>query len=182
MFIVFLLVILIFSVVYIGFFSPDLEHEREALAIAVIIEDTTKKVNGYYPEGVYVVHVNANMNLEEFPVLSTSRISEKKFVHTSDFLEYVEGTNVESILAGDIKGINSVADYIKFGKKVGLTHLVIDGKSAQPKILNDIFDNEKNYPYILNQFDSKEHGFEYHVKIYKINFELFEKYLENHEQ
>ncbi|KFM18495.1 hypothetical protein AAA799D07_00625, partial [Marine Group I thaumarchaeote SCGC AAA799-D07] len=72
MFIIFLLVILIFSVVYIGFFSPDLEHEREALAIAVIVEETTKKINDYYPEGVYVVHVNANTNLEEFPVLSTS--------------------------------------------------------------------------------------------------------------
>ena len=72
-----------------------------------------------------------------------------------------------------------VKDYIKFGKNVGLTHLVTDGKSAQPNVLNDIFYNEKNYPYLLKQFDSTEHGFKYHMKIYEIDFHLFEKYLEN---
>ena len=130
-FVVFLTGFLIFSLGYLVYFSPDLEH---------------------------------------------------KFVSNTDWLEYLddpEGKNIESLLAGDIKKIDSVEDYIKFGKKVGLTHLVTDGKSAQPRILNDVFYNEKNYPYLLKQFDSTEHGFNYHMKIYKIDFHLFEKYLEN---
>jgi len=161
------------------YFSPDLEHEQEALEIATIIKDTTKKVNGYYPEGVYLIHVVKNTDLEKFPILSPSLPTHNKIVSHFDWLEYVNDPNVKSILADDIQGINSVEDYIKFGGKSGLTHLVTDGISAQPKILNDIFYNEKNYPYILKQFDSTEHGFKYHMKIYKIDFHLFEKYLEN---
>ena len=182
-FVVFLTGFLIFSLGYMVYFSPDLEHEQEALEIATIIKDTTKKVNGYYPEGVYLIHLIKNSDLEEFPVFSTDRPSATdKFVSNYDWLEYLddpEGKSIESLLAGDIKEIDSVESYIKFGKTVGLTHLVTDGKSAQPKILNDVFYNEKNYPYLLKQFDSTEHGFKYHMKIYKINFHLFEKYLEN---
>jgi hypothetical protein len=121
--------------------------------------------------------------LEEFPVISTDRPSATdKLVDSRDWLKHLDNPRIESLLAGDIKEISSVEDYIIFGKKVGLTHLVTDGKSAQPKILNDVFYNEKNYPYLLKQFDSTEHGFKYHMKIYKIDFHLFEKYLENYEQ
>jgi len=182
-FVVFLTGFLIFSLGYLVYFSPDMEHEQEALEIATIIKDTTKKINGYYPEGVYLIHLIKNSDLEEFPVFSTDRPSATdKLVATSNWLKYLDNPRIESLLAGDIKEMDSVESYIIFGKKVGLTHLVTDGKSAQPKILNDVFYNEKNYPYLLKQFDSMEHGFKYHMKIYKIDFHLFEKYLENYEQ
>ena len=76
-FVVILISILIFSVCFLVYLSPDLEHEQEALAIATIIKDTTKKINPYYPEGVYFVHVVKNTDLEEFPVLSTYCTFEK---------------------------------------------------------------------------------------------------------
>ena len=133
-FVVLLIGFLIFSVGYYVYFAPDLEHEQEALAIATIIKDTTKKVNGYYPEGVYFIHVIKNTDLEKFPILSTSLPPHNKIVTHFNWLEYVNDPNVKSILADDIEGINSVEDYIKFGEKSGLTHLVTDGKSAQPKI------------------------------------------------
>jgi len=182
-FVVFLVSILIFSVGYLVYFSPDLEHEQEALAIAIIIKDTTKKINNYYPEGVYFVHAMKFTDLEEFPVLSTDIPSTNKQVSIFDWIEYIKrnlgGYEKGKIYAGDIKEIDSVEDYIIFGKEVGVTHLVIDGKGAQPNVLNDIFYNEKNYPYLLKQFDSTEHGFKYHMKIYEIDFHLFEKYLES---
>ena len=49
------------------------------------------------------------------------------------------------------QGMDSIENYLKFGKKVMLTHLVIDGKSAQPKFLDDVFYNEENHPYLLKQ-------------------------------
>ena len=39
--------------------------------------------------------------------------------------------------------------------------------------LKDVFDNEKNYPYLIKEWDSKNDGFTYHVKIFKINYEIF---------
>tara|TARA_B100000678_G_scaffold241996_1_gene213141 strand:+ start:32 stop:979 length:948 start_codon:yes stop_codon:yes gene_type:complete len=181
-FVVFLMGFLTFSVGYLVYFSPDLEHEQEALAIATIIKDTTKKVNGYYPEGVYFVHVVRNNDLEEFPVLSTANIVEDKQISDRDWIKYRENSSLELIPANDVDEINSVEDYIKFGKEVGVTHLVTDGKGTWPKILNNVFYNEKSYPYLLKQYDSTEHGFKYHMKIYEIDFKLFEKYLENYEQ
>ena len=189
-FVVFLISILIFSVGYVVYFYPDFDHEREALAIAMIVKDTTKNVNTYYPEGVYLVHAIKYTDFEEFPVLSTSMpLSTSGQVSVFDWMEYIDNPDIKSILSGDIEGMDSVEDYIIFGKEaklyapddvsLGLTHLVIDGRSAQPNVLNDIFYNEKNYPYLLKQFDSTEHGFEYHVKIYQIDFHLFEKYLES---
>ena len=174
-FIVFLLGFLILSVGYLAYFGHDWEHEQEAFAIALIIKDTTKKINGYYPEGVYFPYAIKNTDLEEFPVTSTSRPSPDKVVSVND-IPLLEEKDTGRYFAY-LEDMGSVEDFIKFGKEVGLTHVVTDGKSAVPKILNNIFYNEKNYPYLLKQFDSLEHGFKYHLKIYQIDFEIFEKTL-----
>jgi len=173
-FVAFLIIILIFSIGYLVYSSSDLEHEREALSIAITIKDTTKITNTYYPEGVYFLHVVKNTDLDKFPVLSTSRPLNDKQVSIFDLMEYVDNPRIESILAGNSECMDSVEEYVKFGKEVGLTHLVIDGNSAQPKFLNSVFYNEKNYPYLLKQFDSIEHGFKYHMKIFEIDFQIFE--------
>jgi hypothetical protein len=181
-FTIFLIGFLVFSVGYLVYFTTDLEHEREALAIATIVRDMTEKTNEYYPEGVYIVYLDNNAGIEELPILSTTRPNvgaPGKFVKTPDFLEHMNDISKESILVDDIEEINLVKNYIKFGKNVGLTHLVIDGKSALPNILNDVFYNEKNYPYLSKQFDSTEHGFKYDIKIYNIDYQLFEKYFKD---
>ena len=46
-----------------------MEHEREALSIAKIIKDTTKKVNSYYPGEKYLIHVKKYTDLEKMPHL-----------------------------------------------------------------------------------------------------------------
>ena len=137
-----------------------MEHEQEALKIAVIVKDTTKKINEYHPEGAYFIHVIQNTDLEEFPALSNTRPLVVQLTTVSNWIENLDDVQLEYYHAGDANmGMDSIESYIKFGKKVELTHLVIDGKSAQPNVLNDIFYNEKNYPYLLKQFDSMEHGF-----------------------
>jgi hypothetical protein len=134
----------------------------------MIIKDTTKKINSHYPEEQYLIHVQKFSDLEKFPVASTS------IPRSDNFIVSLFDANISAVINTD-----SVEGYIKAAKDEGLTHLVTDGKNAEPKFLNDIFYNEKNYPYLLLQFDSVEHGFKYHLKIYKIDFEIFEKYFGN---
>ena len=167
-FVVFLIGFLLFSAGYLVYFSPDLERENEAFALAMIIKDTTKKINSHYPEEQYLIHVQKFSDLEKFPVASTS------IPRSDNFIVSLFDANISAVINTD-----SVEGYIKAAKDEGLTHLVTDGKNAEPKFLNDIFYNEKNYPYLLLQFDSVEHGFKYHLKIYKIDFEIFEKYFGN---
>ena len=47
------------------------------------------------------------------------------------------------------------------------------------KELKYIFSNEKEFPFLKKVYDSKEGGYNYHVKLFKINYEEFRKYLES---
>ena len=67
---------------------------------------------------------------------------------------------------------DSLESYIEFGKKRGLTHLVIDDGIHQPSFLEDVFAHEEKYPYLLKEFDSRDSGYQYHVKIFRINYEV----------
>jgi len=70
----------------------------------------------------------------------------------------------------------SLEKFIEISKNNGLTHLVVDGNNGMSQFLNDVFYNDKKYPYLVKIFDSVERGYKYHVKIYKIDFSLFDKY------
>ena len=39
---------------------------------------------------------------------------------------------------------------------------------------NYIFFNENEFPYLEKVYDSKEKGYDYHVKLFKINYKEFE--------
>ena len=55
---------------------------------------------------------------------------------------------------------------------MGLTYLVIDDSSRQPVFLHDVFVHEEKYPYLLKEFDSRDSGYQYHVKIFRIDYEV----------
>ena len=55
-----------------------------------------------------------------------------------------------------------------------LTHIVVDDKDSRPQFLKDIYDGNIP-PYLSEAFNSKEHGYDYDVKVYKINFKLFDE-------
>ncbi len=72
---------------------------------------------------------------------------------------------------------SSIEDIIKLGKSKGLSYLVVDNLNDKPNrksFFNDLFYHEEKYPYLVKNFDSKEHGYNYQVKIFKIDYEKFE--------
>ena len=146
-------------------FKDENEHNREAFEIAKEITSRTNVINHSYhmntdclicgqfeiPEAKYYRSANI-ANLQTFPVLS-SEIQDK--------IEWVE-----------LVGHDSLESYIGFGKKQGLTYLVVDDGINQPSFLQDVFIHEEKYPYLLKEFDSKDFGYQYHVKIFRINYEV----------
>ena len=40
-------------------------------------------------------------------------------------------------------------------------------------VLEKIFDNEKEFSYLIKEYDSKENGFNYHLKLFRINYDKF---------
>ena len=69
---------------------------------------------------------------------------------------------------------NSLKEFIEFGKKNELTHLIIDNSQNMPDFLIDVFHNEEKYQYLVKEFDSLEQGYIYHIKKFKINYDMLE--------
>ena len=67
----------------------------------------------------------------------------------------------------------SLDEYIKTVKNNGLSHIITDNNPNRQLFLKDVFLDEEKYPYLLKLFDSKNHGFMHEVKIFKINYEIF---------
>ncbi len=155
--IVFIICIFCGSIVFLEYDKIDYEHEMEAFEIAKEVTKLTNVINHSYhidldvPESKYYRTANLQ-SLQTFPILMND------IPNRIEFVELVEYDSLES--------------YIEFGKNYGLTHLVIDDGIHQPSFLEDVFVHEEKYPYLLKEFDSRDSGYQYHVKIFRINYEV----------
>jgi len=145
------------SIFVINYQVPDYNYEREYLDIAYYVFSEADGVNNYYPEGKYLNLVK--MDVDDFPKLS------KHFAYKSKII----------VDPGAERDVNSILEYIELAKKKNLTHIVTNGNNADPNILNRTFSNEDDYPYLEKIFDSKEQGYQNHVKIFKINFDMIDE-------
>jgi hypothetical protein len=153
-FIVIIFSLLITSISFIEYKKIDIEHEKEALELSYEVVKRTKIFNEYYPESQYVI-IPELSNLEKFPTL-TSGIFDK--------------------FNGIPNNEDNLQKYLEVGYKNGLTHLVVDDKEYpqyRMGFFKDIFENEKNYPYLTKIFDSKDFGYNYRLKIFEIDYEKF---------
>lgn len=138
------------SMAFLSVKSVDYDHEREAFEIAKHVSSTTKVINQYYPESRYI-RVTAMEG--HFPVLSK---------------EVSFGPKILS------PGYNTMKEFIESNRGEGLDHVVADDRPYRQEFLKDAFYNAEKYPFLIKEFDSKETGFEYHVKIYKIDYDRFD--------
>ena len=150
--------VVISSVAFLIIKDTDYEHEREAFEIAKYVSEYTNSINAYPPESKYI---RVTGMIDEFPILSNSVSFGPKIFGT---VKYYDEMNYKSLI-----------EFIEKNKNNGLDHLVLDGKDSRPEFFNDVFINEKKYPYLTNIFDSSNLGYKYHVKIYKINYDKFDE-------
>lgn len=146
--------VLVTSIVFLEYKKIDLEHEKEAMRLSLFMHSLEGSVNEYSPESTYVEI--AGMYDTKFPTLSNS-------------IQY--GPRVISLDG------SSIEDIIKVGKSKGLSYVVIDSLNTKPNrkpFFNDVFYHEEKYQYLVKIFDSKEHDYNYQVKIFKIDYEKFE--------
>tara|TARA_B100001741_G_C16041088_1_gene364426 strand:- start:70 stop:519 length:450 start_codon:yes stop_codon:yes gene_type:complete len=64
-------------------------------------------------------------------------------------------------------------DYIEFGIKNGMQYLLLDGSNFDTNFLIEVFKNEYDYPYLKKIYDSKELGYNHHVKVFEIDIEYY---------
>lgn len=148
--VVIILAIIISSVLFYDYKKIDYEHERESFEIMNKISMMINGTNVLYPESSYF---STSQTIEQWP---------SRYVGGS-FAEY-------DVIVIPTDNFNSVEDYIMKFKDKGLTHIIVDDKKERQIFLKEIFVNEENFAYLNKIYDSNEDGFNYHVKVFEINY------------
>ena len=153
--IIFVVGILLSSIVFLDYNIVDYEHELEAYDIGLEVSRNTSVISDYHPESKYAHNkIDVATNLETFPILSSEIKQKVKLIETY--------------------GFHSLNEFIVYGEREGLTHIVVDDNQNRSEFLKDVFGNEEKYVYLSKIYDSSEHGYDYHLKIFRIDYEKFD--------
>ena len=147
--------ILISSLIFLDYKKMDYEYERESYLIAKDIEKMAGGIN-HWSQWKYIPVSQIENNWPIIPL-------PKETSYNQSF----------EMKRADVKGYLTLINYIEDSKDKGITHIVVDGKQQQ-EFLNDIFYNEKEFPYLIKEYDSRDKGYQYHVKVYKIDYKIFQ--------
>jgi hypothetical protein len=149
--------ILLASIIYLDYKKNDIDHEKEALELAKIVALKTEKINLYSPESQYLA-------ITEFDKIETFPIIRSDFSIPYHQSSYGLPINVN---------FNSTNEAMKYFKENDFTHLIID--KNEKNIISNIFHDDEAFPFLEKEYDSSEHGYDYSLKIFKINYEKFDK-------
>ena len=172
-------IVLSLSIIYLEYTKTDHQHELEAYHIALEVHNRTFVINKYAPEDKYA-HGKDDVfwGLGTFPILESETERKVKSIKMFDYakcLEEKEFDKGSAYLSGCMKyEYPSLNEFIGSGKNEGLTHIVADKNPNRPEFLKDVFKNEEKFPYLIKIYDSSEHGYEYHLKIFRIDYEKFQ--------
>lgn len=148
-------VMIILSVFYLSWKSIDVQHEMESYSLAFEISKVSKIVNAYPTESAYLDVIGLT-EVSNFPVKS-EEYNKKRYINFPN------------------DGIDSFEEFLEYGKKFGMTHVVVDNDDERKEYLKEIFENEKKYPFLTKVFDSKDMGYNYHLKVFKIDYEEIDR-------
>ena len=144
------------------------QEENNQFEIAQILVKSAKGVNSYYPEEKLLISA-------EIP----SKWSDLEIIIKNDESKTAKQFSVDrKIVVFDVKEYNSLEKFI-MNSGEQLTHLVVDDNEERPDFLKELFIEETKYTYLKKIYDSKSNGFEYQVKVFEINYELFNSLKDN---
>ena len=147
--------IIISSLIFLDYKKIDYQYEKESYLIANHIEKNVGGIN-HWSQWKYIPVSEIKNNWPIIPIPKENNYDQPVTVKRTDPTQYV-----------------TLIDYIEDSKNKGLTHLVVDG-NQYPEFLNNIFHNE-DIPYLIKKYDSRDDGYNYHVKVFEIDYRLLPK-------
>ena len=145
--------IVLASFLYLDFKNEiDVDYENEVFLITKFIASKTSLINDNSADIRYRAAATIVTNWPNLPTPTSES-------HVERSLKLISSA-----------GHNSLIEFIDSSKDKGLTHLAVDGREHQPEFLRDVFYHDEEYAYLTKVFDSKERDMNYHVKIFKIDY------------
>ena len=188
--------IVLSSIIFVDWKAFDNEHYREAYEIFSDLSQEEMKVNAelltYGTELMYFIWVPLQ-DIDEFPILEkelpTSKVTilaKQNSLWDKQTKQWIRGEGLDKKEEKYyIPEIDNLRDY--FHVRVGeqkITHLLLDENNNTPLIndelrfhLKDIFNHENKYPFLVKVYDSRENGFNYYVKLFKIDYDLYNEWI-----
>ncbi len=157
-----IVLIVISSPMFLIWKDVDRNHEGEVYEIIKEMIPSNVVVNIFVPESAYIFPAGINQ-INDFP---------KTWVELSMNMPKVEDirkmNSMEELLMQESGYKENIFDDSVFVEKI--THIVVK-EDNDPVFLNDIFENEEKYDYLIKEYDSKEKGHDMHFKLFRINYE-----------
>ena len=150
--------IIISSISFYEYKKIDYEQEKEYYEIAKKIPITIGGVN-YDP--TISKYISSSELTEKWPFVYYDETRQIKIIKTytfSNVMEKVKYTDLSSFITSN---------------KNELTHLIVNNNSNLSEYLQEVYWNEEKFQYLDKQFDSNEINSNYHIKLFKINYEKF---------
>ncbi len=141
--------IIISSIGVYDYLKIDYEHEKEAFEIMKDISNFAHGINELNNESRYIPII---YTINQWPT------TYKNLDFKTVVIKYIEEDSLEK--------------FIVKSKKEGLSHIIIDNKEKRPTFMQKIFFEEEKYNFLEKVYDSKKQGFNYHVKVFKIDYSL----------
>lgn len=162
-----LTIILILSITFnvILYEKTDPEEVQEKIKFSKFL---IHNLNGKILDDDNVLEYVAYAILDDDPgIFKSYKIPREKdpqiqFTFASIDLQIIRiyGTNIENL--------------IEEGEKYNLKYIAISNKGAAYQFLDDVYNNEENYPYFVKIFDSRNEGYQkYQVSVYEIDYKKF---------
>lgn len=150
--------IILSSLIFLELKSTDNFQKYEIYQITKEIVKEPKVINSFYPEDHYLEPTAYPEKWNDF---------KKVFL-----IERIEGESVRNSILNPLRiistdGYVSIEEYIK--QNMELTHIYVDQNENRPEFLKNIYQNENQYKFLIKEFDSKDLGYNYHVKIFRID-------------
>jgi hypothetical protein len=179
--------IILSSVIFVEWKSMDKEHYLETYEILTELSQKEMNVNqefGTYGGEITYFHWMRLHDVDVFPILK-KELPQSKITYTLRTQLYGEDV-MRDQKAQEYHNIeiNNLRDYFQVLEKQKITHLILDqvviGQLINDELrlhLRDIFSHENKYPFLVKEYDSKENGFNYHVKLFKIDYDLYNDWI-----
>ena len=147
-------------------FKDDNEHNREVFTIISENIEGMKVVNYLNPDVTSYFSSAILHNESDFPKTQDSIGKNIRILNIDSY------NSIDELLKSEYFIDEYGRDIDKDSRKI--THLIIDNSPTLKDFLKELYENETKYPYITKVYDSADHDYHYHIKIFKINYEKFD--------
>ena len=145
------------SIVFLETKPSDNLQKYESYQIAKDIVREHKIINSFYPEDNFLEPAAYPEKWNDF---------KKLFLLEREQGKSIRNSILNPIIIIPTNGYISIEEFIKQNNE--LTHIYVDQNEDRPQFLKKIYQNENQYEFLIKEYDSKDFGYNYHVKIFRI--------------